>query len=91
MNTSLENVVRKRRHLSVYKLKEIRDPLMVRILEKILMGYDDLISERLSQTTMYPSRARKGLTRHLRKGDPEGGSVVAARFPKKNIARARGR
>jgi len=56
----------------VYKLKELRGPLMVRILEHILMGYDDLISERLSQTKLYPSKARKGLGRHLRKGDPEG-------------------
>ena len=56
----------------VYRLKELRDSLMLRILEQILIGYDDLISERLSQTTMYPSKARKGLGRHLRKGDPEG-------------------
>jgi len=29
----------------VYKLKELRDPLMQKILEKVLMSYDDLISE----------------------------------------------
>jgi hypothetical protein len=45
---------------------------MLRILEGILRGYDDLISERLSQTKIYPSKARKGLGRHIRKGDPEG-------------------
>jgi hypothetical protein len=56
----------------VYKLKELTDPLVLKILEQILMGYDDLISERLSQTKVYPSKARKGLGRHLRKGDPEG-------------------
>jgi len=56
----------------VYRLKELRDSLMLRILEQILIGYDDLISERLSQTKIYPSKARKGLGRHLRKGDPEG-------------------
>ena len=56
----------------VYKLKELRDPLMLQILEQILSGYDDLISERLSQTKIYPSKARKGLGRHLRKADPEG-------------------
>ena len=55
----------------VYKLKELRDPLMLKILEQVLMGYDDLISERLSRTDIYPSKARKGLGRHLRKGDPE--------------------
>ena len=56
----------------VYRLKELRDPLMLKILEQILIGYDDLISERLSQTHIYPSKARKGLGRHIRKGDPEG-------------------
>ena len=56
----------------VYELKELRDPLMLRILEQILRSYDDLISERLSQTKIYDSKARKGLGRHVRKGDPEG-------------------
>ena len=54
----------------VYRLKQLRDPLMLRILEELLKGYDDLISERLSKTKIYPSKARKGLGRHLRKGDP---------------------
>jgi hypothetical protein len=45
---------------------------MLKILEQILIGYDDRISERLSQTKIYPSKARKGLGRHIRKGDPEG-------------------
>ena len=56
----------------VYELKELRNPLMLKILEQILRGYDDLISERLSQTKVYPSKARKGLGRHVRKGGPEG-------------------
>jgi hypothetical protein len=56
----------------VYRLKELRDPLMLRILDQILMGYDNLISERLSKTKIYPSKARKGLGRHLRKNDSEG-------------------
>jgi len=55
----------------VYRLKELRDPLMLKILEGILKGYDDLIAERLSQTKIYPSKARKGIGRHIRKGDPE--------------------
>jgi hypothetical protein len=55
----------------VYRLKELRDPLMLKILETVLMSYDDLISERLSRTDIYPSKARKGLGRHVRKGDPE--------------------
>jgi len=56
----------------VYKLKELQNPLMLLILEVILRGYDDLISERLSQTKIYPSKARKGLGRHIRRGDPDG-------------------
>jgi hypothetical protein len=56
----------------VYRVKELQNPLMLRILEGILRGYDDLISERLSQTKIYPSKARKGLGRHIRRGDPEG-------------------
>jgi len=55
----------------VYRLKELRDPLMLRILEQILIGYDDLITQRLSRTDMYPSKARKGLGRHVRKNDTE--------------------
>jgi hypothetical protein len=56
----------------VYELNELRDSLMLKVLEQILMGYDDRISERLSQTKIYPSKARKGLGRHISKGDPEG-------------------
>ena len=44
---------------------------MLRLLEEILKSYDDLISERLSQTKIYPSKFRKGLGRHIRKDDPE--------------------
>lgn len=55
----------------VYKLKEFRDTLMLKILEQILTSYDDLISERLSRTDIYPSKARKGFGRHIRKGDPQ--------------------
>ena len=55
----------------VYKLKELQNPMMLKILEQILKGYDDLIMERLSRTDLYPSKARKGLGRHIRKGDSE--------------------
>jgi len=55
----------------VYRLKELRDPLLIRILEQILKDYDDLIAERLSRTDIYPSKARKGLGRHIRKNDPD--------------------
>ena len=34
----------------VYRLKELRDPLMLSILEQILREYDDLIAQRLSRT-----------------------------------------
>ena len=56
----------------VYHLKELKNPLMLRILEQILRSYDDLISERLNHHggVFPPSKARKGLGRHIRKGDP---------------------
>jgi len=43
---------------NVFKLKELRDPLILKLLEQILMGYDDLISERLSRTDIHSSKAR---------------------------------
>jgi hypothetical protein len=55
----------------VFCLKELRDPLMLKILEQVLMSYDQLISERLSHTEIYPSKARKGLGRHFRKAEEE--------------------
>ena len=55
----------------VYKLKELQNPLMLKVLETILTGYDDLISERLSRTDIYPSKERKGLGRHLRRDDSQ--------------------
>jgi hypothetical protein len=56
----------------VYRLKELRDDLMLQILAEILKSYDDLICERLTQTKIYPSKARRGLGRHSNKDDPEG-------------------
>ena len=55
----------------VYWLKEIRDTLMLQVLEKVLAWYDEIITERLSRTDIYPSKARKGLGRHLRKADKQ--------------------
>ena len=55
----------------VYELKELADPVILKILEQILRGYDDLISERLRQTKIYGSKARKGMGRHVRRGDSE--------------------
>ena len=55
----------------VYRLKEIRDSLMLQVLEKVLVWYDGIITERLSRTAIYPSTARKGLGRHQRKADEE--------------------
>ena len=45
----------------VYELNECKDTILLRALEKILMGYDDLICNRLSNTKIYRSPARKGL------------------------------
>ena len=54
-----------------YRLKELREPLMLKILEHILRGYYDIVSERLSRTEVYPSKSRNGLGQHVRKGDPK--------------------
>lgn len=53
---------------------------MAKILEKVLMSYDALISERLNRTNLYPRKTRKCIGRHLRKGDPKSGFVVAVRY-----------
>ena len=50
-----------------YRLKEIQNPLMLKILERILRWYDDLIADRLSQPNS--GKARKGLGRHTQKSD----------------------
>jgi len=71
----------------VYRLKELRDDLMLRILEQILMGYDDLICERLSQTRLYPSKARKGLGRHFKRGDPDARLCRARKVRKRGYRR----
>jgi hypothetical protein len=73
----------------VYRLNELRDHLMLRILEEILKSYDDLICERLSQTRIHPSKARKGLGRHFKRGDPDGrfcrGRKVRKRGYRRNL------
>ena len=58
----------------VFRLQELKNPLMLQVLEKILRSYDDLIAERLSHHggVIPPSKRRKGLGRHVRKADPEG-------------------
>ena len=52
-----------------YRLKEIQNPIMLKLLEGILRWYDDLIADRLSQPNS--SKARKGLGRHTQKSDSE--------------------
>jgi len=71
----------------VYRLQELREPLMLRILEHILRSYDDLISERLIPHggVMTPSKGRKGLGRHVRKGDPEGRFCRGRRIRKRGF------
>lgn len=57
----------------VYRLEQIKNPLMLEILKTILTSYDDLIAQRLSYNAgvIPPSKIRKGLGRHIRKADPE--------------------
>src|SRR3990172_7159457 len=56
----------------IYRLNELKNLLMLRVTEKIVQDYDDIITERLSRTDIFPSKARRGLGRHIRKGDPGG-------------------
>ena len=71
----------------VYRLQQLKDPLMLRILEQILRSYDDLISERLSHHggVFPPSKARKGLGRHIRKADAEGRFCHGRRIRKRGF------
>jgi len=57
----------------VYRLEELKNTLMLEILKTILTSYDDLVAERLSPQSgvMTPSKTRKGLGRHIRKGVPD--------------------
>ena len=57
----------------VYRLKDLKNSLMLRILKEVLTSYDDLISGRLSHHggVLPPSKARRGLGRHIRKDDPK--------------------
>jgi hypothetical protein len=72
----------------VYRLKELRDPLMLKILEEVLTAYDDLISERLSRTDIYPSKARKGFGRHIKK-DMEGSFCRGRKIKKRGYRKKR--
>ena len=71
----------------VYRLKELRDRLMLTTLEQILKSYDDLIAERLSRTDIYPNMKRKGLGRHLRKDDPDKGFCRGRKVRKRGYRR----
>ena len=53
-------------------LNELGEPLLLRSLEQILSDFDDIISERLGRIDIHTSKARKGLGRHIRKGDADG-------------------
>jgi hypothetical protein len=54
----------------VFRIKELKDQIMLALLKNILMFYDDLINERLRETKIYPKKMIKGLGRHKRKNDP---------------------
>ena len=64
----------------VYHLEKLKNTLMLRILKNILTSYDDLIAQRLSPQpgVITPSKMRKGLGRHVRKGDLQKGLSPAA-------------
>jgi hypothetical protein len=68
----------------VYRLEKLEKPLMFEILKTILTGYDDLIADHLSPQSgvMTPSKMRKGLGRHVRKGTPNNGFCHGRRIRK---------
>ena len=72
----------------VYRLQELKNPLMLLVLQKILLNYDDLIAERLSpqRGIICPSKRRKGLGRHVRKGDPNGRYCHGRRIKKTRLS-----
>ena len=72
----------------VYRLKQLRDPLMLSILEQILKAYDDLIAQRLSRTDIYGSQKRKGLGRHIRKDDAQRRFCPGRKVRKRGYRRA---
>ena len=55
----------------VYRLQEMQKELMLRILEKTLKWYDDLITERLSWKNSFASSAKRGLGSHSKKASPK--------------------
>jgi hypothetical protein len=72
----------------VYHLKELKNPLMLLILEKILRSYDDLISERLIITAVYfpPVRRVKVLGVMLEKGTQIAAIAMDEEFANAGIA-----
>ena len=70
----------------VYRLQELRDPLMVPILEAILVGYDDLICERLSESC--GSESREGLGRHVMREAADGRPCCCRRMRKREYCNA---
>ncbi|MGQ9860181.1 MAG: hypothetical protein ACUVS3_16075, partial [Thermodesulfobacteriota bacterium] len=65
----------------VYRLKELRDELMLRVFEQILCSYDRVICERLRHTEIYPSKAREGLGRHYPVPLERVGNFVIGKLP----------
>ena len=60
-----------------YRLKEIQNPIMLKLLEGILRWYDDLIADRLSQPNS--SKTRKGPLRDRTKSRQEKDLVAIRR------------
>jgi hypothetical protein len=43
----------------VYRSKELRDHLMLRVLKEVLQTYDNLIAQLLSRTDMFPAKPER--------------------------------
>ncbi len=55
----------------VYRLKELRDPLMLKLLTEILKNYDDLIVEHLKTSKAYSDKVTEVFGKHKKKKDPQ--------------------
>ena len=77
----------------VYRLEQLKNPLMLRILKEILTSYDDLISERLTATTAVffrPARCVRASGATFAKGIARAVFAAAAASEKGAIARSHG-
>lgn len=68
----------------VFQLKEIQNPLMLKILESILMSYDELICERLSNTKALSQQGQERIRSPFRQRKAD--ALPRAKSQKKRVS-----